>query len=160
MSSPSPRPVLDHIAIAVPAMADALAIWRDALGLPHTGDDRVEGQGVSVAFLDVDDGPGGGRTHPGPRIELLEPLSDDTPVGRHIARRGPGIHHLALRVPDVDAAMAALRDKGYRLTTDTPQLGAHGARVVFVHPKSTGGVLVELVQPGGSVGGDAPGGSA
>ncbi len=160
MSAPSPRPVLDHIAIAVPAMADALAIWRDALGLPHTGDDVVEGQGVTVAFLDVGAGPDGVETDPGPRIELLEPLSDDTPVGRHIARRGPGIHHLALRVPDVDAAMEALRDKGYRLTTDTPQLGAHGARVVFVHPKSTGGVLVELVQRGASGGGEAPGSDA
>ena len=136
-------------------MADALAIWRDALGLPHVGDDVVEGQGVAVAFLDVGAGPDEAEAGPGPRIELLEPLSDDTPVGRHIARRGPGIHHVALRVPDVDEAMAALRAKGYRMTTDAAQPGAHGTRVVFVHPKSAGGVLVELVQRGGSSDGQA-----
>ena len=144
MSFGPQRPVLDHIAIAVPALDGALEIWRDALGLPHTGDDVVDEQGVTVAFLDV-----AGDT--GARIELLEPLSPDTAVGRHIERRGPGIHHIALRVDDVAAAMANLVAKGYRLTSDAPTPGAHGTRVAFVHPKSTGGVLLELVEhPTGS----------
>ncbi len=150
MSSTPSRPVLDHIAIAVPSLAEALATWRDALGLPHTGDDVVDEQGVTVAFLDVassagDTDPAAATGH-GPRIELLEPLSPDTAVGRHLDRRGPGIHHIALRVDDIAGAMANLAGKGYRLTSDTPQPGAHGTRVVFVHPKSTGGVLLELVE--------------
>ncbi len=144
------RPVLDHIAIAVPGLEAALATWRDALGLPHTGDDVVEEQGVKVAFLDVGALPSGATPGPaaphGPRIELLEPLSPDTAVGRHIERRGPGIHHIALRVNDLEAAMANLVSKGYRMTSDSPSPGAHGARVVFVHPKSTGGVLLELLE--------------
>ena len=146
-SPPRSRPVLDHIAIAVPSLTEALATWRDALGLAHTGDDVVEEQGVTVAFLDV--APSGsaseGASH-GPRIELLEPLAADTAVGRHLERRGPGIHHIALRVADIDAAMVNLVAKGYRLTSDAAQPGAHGTRVVFVHPKSTGGVLLELVE--------------
>ena len=133
------RPVLDHIAIAVPEMQAALQVWRDAVGLPHTGDDVVEEQGVTVAFLDV-------AGSPGPRIELLEPLSEETAVGRHIERRGAGVHHIALRVDDVDAAAERLIDKGYRMTSDGPRPGAHGTRVIFVHPKSTGGVLLELVE--------------
>lgn len=143
------RPVLDHIAIAVPDLDAALKVWRDAVGLPHTGDDVVAEQGVTVAFLDVSADPGdrGDRAGTrGPRIELLEPLSAGTAVGRHIERRGAGIHHIALRVDDVDAAMANLVAKGHRMTSAAPGPGAHGTRVVFVHPKSTGGVLLELVE--------------
>lgn len=136
----APPPALDHVAIAVPGLADALRVWRDGLGLPATGGDVVAEQGVRVAFLDL--GNGG-------RIELLEPLDpgdERSAVARHLVRRGPGVHHIALRVPDVAAAMARLKAQGYALTADSPEAGAHGTRVAFVHPRSTGGVLVELVE--------------
>ena len=127
---------LDHVAVAVPDLEAALDTWRDVLGLPELGQDVVEEQGVRVAFLDV------GQA----RLELLEPTGPDTPVGRHLARRGPGIHHICLRVPDVQAALDALAARGVRLVDSAPRSGAHGTRVAFVHPKGTGGVLLELVE--------------
>ena len=138
MSDTSP-PKLDHVAIAVPNLAEAVAFWSVKLGLPDTGRDTVEEQGVRVAFLDVGNGA---------RIELLEPLGPDTPVGRHLARRGPGIHHVCLQVPDLDAALARLKEQGVRLVDESPRPGAHGTKVAFVHPKGTGGVLLELVEKG------------
>jgi methylmalonyl-CoA/ethylmalonyl-CoA epimerase len=128
---------LDHIGIAVASLAQGAAFY-EALGLEVTGTDEVPEQGVKVAFLPVGD----------TRLELLEPTGPDSPIARHLEKRGPGLHHLCVRVDDIEAAMRRLADAGYRLLSDEPQPGAHGCRVCFVHPKSTGGVLLELSQPG------------
>lgn len=127
---------LDHIGIAVASLAEGAAFY-EALGLEVTGTDEVPEQGVRVAFLPVGD----------TRIELLEPTGPESPIARHLEKRGPGMHHLCVRVDDIEAAMRRLADAGYRLLSDEPQPGAHGCRVCFVHPKSTGGVLLELSQP-------------
>lgn len=127
---------LDHIAVAVPDIEGPLATWRDRIGLAELGRDTVEGQGATVAFLDVG----------GARLELVAPTGPDTPIARYLDRRGPGLHHLALRVDDLDAALAHLKACGVELVDEAPRPGAHGTRVAFVHPKATGGVLVELVE--------------
>lgn len=127
---------LDHIGIAVASLAEGAAFY-EALGLEVTGTDEVPEQGVRVAFLPVGD----------TRIELLEATGPDSPIAKHLEKRGPGMHHLCVRVDDIEAAMRRLADAGYRLLSDEPQPGAHGCRVCFVHPKSTGGVLLELSQP-------------
>ncbi len=126
-------PKLDHIGIAVTSLAEALPFY-EALGLAVTGTDEVPGQGVKVAFLPVGDG----------QLELLEPTGPDSPIAKHIERRGPGIHHVCLRVDDIEVAMATLKAQGFRLLSDEPQPGAHGCRICFVHPKASGGVLLEL----------------
>lgn len=127
---------LDHIGIAVRSIDEGLGVYR-ALGLEPTAIEDVPEQGVRVAFLSV-----GGST-----LELLEPSGPDSPIARHLRRRGPGLHHICLNVTDIDAAMTRLRSSGYRLLSEEPQPGAHGCRVCFVHPKSTGGVLIELSEP-------------
>ncbi len=127
---------LDHIGIATRQLDEALTLWRDALGLPVDFTEEVTGQGVKVAMLPI------GETH----IELLEPLSENSPVGKFLEKRGPGIHHVAVRVPDIRAALAQLKEKGTRLIDETPRLGARGCLVAFVHPSSANGVLLELVQ--------------
>lgn len=132
---------LDHIGIAVRSIAEGVSIY-EALGLELSGTEDVPGQGVRVGFL-----PLGGT-----RLELLEPLGDDSPVARHLDRRGPGLHHVSLRVSDIRAAMTRLAAAGYRLLSDEPQPGAHGSLVCFVHPKDSGGVLLELSQPAPSEG--------
>ncbi len=132
------KPAVDHLGIAVRSIEEGARLYR-ALGLEVEGTETVPGQGVTVAFI-----PAGGT-----RIELLEPLGPDSPVGRHLERRGPGLHHVAIRVPDIRAAMAALRESGHELLTDEPVAGAHGSLVCFVHPRSAGGVLLELTQPAG-----------
>jgi len=131
------EPALDHLGIAVRSIEEGARLYR-ALGFAVEGTETVPEQGVTVAFL-----PAGGT-----RIELLEPLGEDSPVARHLARRGPGLHHVAIRVPDIRAAMAALREAGFELLSDEPRAGAHGSLVCFVHPRSAGGVLLELCQPG------------
>ncbi len=133
------RPTLDHLGIAVESLADGVRFY-EALGLELEGVEEVDEQGVRVGFLPVGD----------TRIELLEPTGEASPIARHLERRGPGLHHVCLRVDDIRAAMAALDEQGYRLLSDEPQNGAHGCLVCFVHPKSTGGVLLELSQPNGS----------
>ncbi len=130
------EPVLDHIGIAVASLGEGLALYR-ALGLEPEGTEEVPGQGVRVAFLPAGD----------TRIELLEPLGEDSPIARHLDRRGPGIHHICLRVGDIRATMARLREEGFELLSEEPQEGAHGMLVCFVHPRSAGGVLLELSQP-------------
>ena len=127
---------VDHIGIATHQLDDALAIWRDALGLEVEFTEEVTEQGVRVAMLPV------GETH----IELLEPLSETSPVGKFLAKRGPGIHHVAIRVTDIRASLARLKEKGTRLIDETPRTGAGGCLVAFVHPASANGVLLELVQ--------------
>jgi len=131
------KPRLSHLGIAVPAHDDVLHFWRDLLGLELEHTEHVASDGVTVAMLRL--GPGSGC------IELLEPDAGGGPVGRSIEKRGPGIHHVALEVDDIDGLLARMRAAGVRLVDETPRAGAHGTRVAFVHPKSTGGVLVELV---------------
>ena len=129
-------PVLDHIGIAVESIDTGLAIYR-ALGIEVEGVEEVVDQGVRVAFLPVGE----------PRIELLEPLNDDSPIARFLDRRGPGLHHICLRVSNIRMAMAQLSDEDYQLLSEEPMRGAHDCLVCFVHPKSAGGVLIELSQP-------------
>ncbi len=131
---------LDHIGIAVASIRSDLRLYR-TLGVELEGVEEVPEQGVRVAFLPVGE----------PRIELLEPLGGDSPIARHLERRGPGLHHICLRVDDIRRAMAALAAAGYRLLSEEPRPGAHGALVCFVHPRSAGGVLIELSQPTGGV---------
>ncbi|MGH9971956.1 MAG: methylmalonyl-CoA epimerase [Pyrinomonadaceae bacterium] len=127
---------IDHIGIATRQLEEATAVWRDALGLRLESTEEVVEQGVRIAMLPI------GETH----IELLEPLTPDSPVGKFLEKRGPGIHHIAIRVNDVQAALAQLKEKGARLIDEAPRLGAGGCLVAFVHPSSTNGVLLELVQ--------------
>jgi methylmalonyl-CoA epimerase len=127
---------IDHLGIAVPSIDDALAFYRDALGLTVAETETVADQGVRVAMLPVGES----------RIELLEATGPDTPVGKFLAKRGAGLHHVCYRVPDIYAALDRMRTAGARLIDETPRPGAGGHLVAFVHPSSTGGVLVELVQ--------------
>lgn len=127
---------VDHIGIATRQIDVALALWRDALGLQVAFTEEVTEQGVRVAMLPI------GETH----IELLEPLSENSPVGKFLEKRGPGIHHVAIQVTDIRATLAQLKEKGTRLIDETPRTGAGGCLVAFVHPASANGVLLELVQ--------------
>ena len=140
MSTPLP---LDHVGIAVASLADAVPLFERLTGASGSRPERLESQGVELVFLG--EGPG--------RLELLAPLSEDSPVGRFLASRGPGVHHLAYRVPDIRAALRELVAEGYRAVDAEPRPGAHGHLVAFLHPRSTGGVLVELVE--GEPSGDA-----
>jgi methylmalonyl-CoA epimerase len=128
--------VLDHIGVAVRSIDERLASYR-ALGLEPVGGEEVPSHKVRVAFLPL----------AGTRIELLEPTADDSPIARFIARHGEGVHHLCLEVADIRSAMAKARAAGLALLSEEPQAGACGAQVCFVHPRSTGGVLIELSQP-------------
>ena len=127
---------VDHIGIAINGLDEALAVWRDALGLVVEHTEEVAEQGVRVTMLPV------GESH----IELLQPLTENSPVGKFLEKRGPGIHHIAVRVPDIEAALAQLKQKGTRLIDEKPRVGARGCLVAFVHPSSANGVLLELVQ--------------
>lgn len=127
---------IDHIGIATAQIDQALTLWRDALGLQVDLTEEVTEQGVRVAMLPI------GETH----IELLEPLSENSPVGKFLEKRGPGIHHVAVEVADIRASLAQLKEKGARLIDETPRRGARGCLVAFVHPSSANGVLLELVQ--------------
>jgi methylmalonyl-CoA/ethylmalonyl-CoA epimerase len=131
-----PEHTLDHIGIAVESLTEGVALY-EALGLELEGVEEVAEQGVKVGFLPV------GET----RLELLEPTGSGSPIAKHLERRGPGLHHICLRVADIRAAMASLSERGYRLLSAEPEQGAHGCLVCFVHPSSTGGVLLELSQP-------------
>jgi len=127
---------VDHIGIATHQIDEALVLWRDVLGLEIDSMEEVAEQGVRVAMLPIGES----------RIELLEPISADSPVGKFLEKRGPGIHHVAIRVSDIRAALARLKEKGTRLIDETPRVGAGGCLVAFVHPSSANGVLLELVQ--------------
>ena len=127
---------LDHVAIAVPSLAAALPIFEEIQGVQATTPEAVPAQHVNVIFL------GEGET----RIELLEPTSDQSTVQRFLERRGAGLHHIAYRVPDIRAALARLSAAGFRLIDREPRPGARGHQVAFLHPHSTGGVLIELVE--------------
>jgi len=122
------------VGVAVASIADALAFYRDVLGLvPHPPE---EADGATIVSLDFG----------GTEVELLEPRSPESPVAKFLAKRGPGIHHVCYRVPDLDAALAACRRAGYRLVDEVPRTGAGGRRIAFVHPKSTAGILLELTE--------------
>jgi methylmalonyl-CoA/ethylmalonyl-CoA epimerase len=127
---------IDHIGIATRQLDEGLALWRDALGLPVDATEEISEQGVRVAMLPI------GDTH----VELLEALSPDSSVGKFISKRGPGIHHIAVQVDDINASLADLKSKGARLIDETPRIGAGGCLIAFVHPSTTNGVLLELVQ--------------
>jgi methylmalonyl-CoA/ethylmalonyl-CoA epimerase len=127
---------IDHIAVAVENLEESLKFYQEALGLPCLGIEVVEEQGVRVAKLDA------GNTH----IELLEPLNKDTPVGKFLAQRGQGLHHICFQVDDIHSELKELKAKETRLINETPKIGAGGAQIAFVHPKATGGVLMELSQ--------------
>jgi methylmalonyl-CoA/ethylmalonyl-CoA epimerase len=128
---------IDHVGVAVDDLDAAIALHEQAYGLALAHREVVEEQGVEAVLLDV------GASH----VELLRPLQPDTAVGRFLASRGPGLHHVAYRVGDIDAALDALRDRGVQLIDETPRAGIRASRVAFVHPRSTGGVLTEIVQP-------------
>lgn len=130
------KAILDHVGIAVRGLAEALAFYRDGLGLEVEASEEVVSQGLTAHFLSA------GQT----RLELLEPTSADSVVARYIEKRGPGLHHITLRVEDIELALAHLKTRGVRLVDETPRPGAEGARVAFIHPSSAHGVLVELKQ--------------
>ena len=128
---------IDHVGVAVEDIDSALSLYRDALGMPLVHRETVADQGVDAALLDVGDG----------HVELLQPLGPETAVCKFLARRGPGLHHVAYRVDDVEETLNALAAAGLRLIDERPRVGIRGSRVAFVHPASTGGVLTEIVQP-------------
>jgi methylmalonyl-CoA epimerase len=130
------KATLDHIGIAVGDLGEALKFYRDALGLEIEAPEEVASQRVRAHFIPVGESA----------IELLEATADDSPIAKYVAKRGPGIHHITLRVDDIRAALAQLQAKGVRLIDEAPRPGAHGSLVAFVHPASAHGVLVELKQ--------------
>jgi methylmalonyl-CoA epimerase len=130
------KATLDHIGIAVSNIDDALAFYRDALGLEIEAPEDVPSQRVRAHFV-----PAGEAA-----LELLEATAEDSAIAKFVQKRGPGLHHITLRVDDIVAALAQLRARGVRLIDDGPRPGAHGSLVAFIHPASTHGVLVELKQ--------------
>ena len=127
---------IDHIGIATKGIDEASAFWRETLGVEIGGTEEVNEQGVRVAMLAVGES----------RIELLEPTHEKSPIAKFLDKRGPGIHHIALRVGDIRAALNKLKASGARLIDETPRIGAGGCLVAFIHPTAAGGVLVELVE--------------
>jgi methylmalonyl-CoA epimerase len=128
---------IDHIGVAVADLDAAVALHERTYGMALVHRETVADQGVEAVLLDV------GENH----VELLRPLGDDTPVGRFLARRGPGLHHVAYQVADIDATLAQLRDAGVRLIDEAPRIGIRGSRVAFLHPSASGAILTELVEP-------------
>jgi len=128
----SDQPRIAHVGVAVTSVTEALSFYRDVLGVephaPETADGAII---VSLPFG-------------GPEVELLEPSAPDSPIAKFLAKRGPGIHHICYEVEDLDAALTRCREAGYRLVDEVPRTGAHGRRIAFVHPKATGGILLEL----------------
>ncbi len=127
---------LDHIGIAVESLETSSTFYRDVLGIESGGVEEVPDQRVRVAFFSLGES----------KIELLEPTAEDSPIAQFIAKRGAGIHHMAVRVDDLPAALEQARAAGIRLIDEQPRVGAGNARIAFVHPKSTGGVLLELCE--------------
>jgi methylmalonyl-CoA epimerase len=130
---------IDHIGVAVADLDAAIALHEQTYGMPVAHREIVPEQGVEAVLLDVGEG----------HVELMAPLGDDTPVGRFLERRGPGLHHVAYAVVDVDATLRALRAQGLQLIDEAARTGIRGTRVAFVHPAATGGVLTEIVEPSG-----------
>jgi methylmalonyl-CoA/ethylmalonyl-CoA epimerase len=128
---------IDHIGIAVADLDAAIAMHEETYGMRVVHRETVTAQGVEAALLDV------GENH----VELLQPLADDTPVGRFLAKRGPGLHHVAYQVHDISAVLSELREQGVRMIDSEPRTGIRGSRVAFLHPSASGSVLTELVEP-------------
>jgi methylmalonyl-CoA/ethylmalonyl-CoA epimerase len=127
---------IDHIAIVVPDIDAALAFWQDALGLELSHREEVPEQESLIAFL-----PAGES-----EVELVEPTTATSGIARYVARRGPGMHHICFEVDDIEATLARLKEQGVQLINEEPTIGANGKRIAFIHPKSAGGVLVELYE--------------
>ena len=130
---------INHIGVAVASIEEALPFYRDSLGMTFSGTEEVESQQVKVAFLAIGES----------KIELLEPTSPESAVAKFLEKNGPGVHHVAYGVDDIEAAIARLTAAGTRMIDAAPRAGAHGARIAFIHPKSSGGVLTELCESAG-----------
>jgi methylmalonyl-CoA/ethylmalonyl-CoA epimerase len=128
---------IDHIGVATDDLDGAIELYEETLGMPIAHRETVESQGVEAVLLDVGDG----------HVELLRPLGPETPVGRYLERQGPGLHHVAYAVDDIEGVLDSLKEAGVELIDAEPRIGIRDSRVAFVHPKSTGGVLTELVEP-------------
>ncbi len=129
--------LIDHIGVATDDLDASLALYEGSMAMPLAHRETVEEQGVEAVLLDV------GDCH----VELLSPLGPDTPVGKFLERKGPGLHHVAYRVDDINATLAQLADAGIELIDSEPRTGIRNSQVAFLHPRSTGGVLTEIVQP-------------
>lgn len=129
---------INHIGIAVKSLDDSLRFYRENLGMVFAGIEEVAEQKVRVAMLQIGES----------KIELLEPTADDSPVAKFIEKNGPGIHHIAYEVEDIEVAIAKLMSDGARMIDERPRVGAHDTRIAFIHPKSSNGVLTELCQCG------------
>jgi len=127
---------ISHVAVAGSDTEQARILYNDILGLNFSGSETVEREGVTTHFYDIGES----------NVELLEPLGPETPVGKFLEKRGPGLHHIALEVEDLDGYVSQLKKAGITLLSDAPQLGAHDMRIIFIHPKSAGGVLIELCE--------------
>ncbi len=128
---------IDHIGVATDDLEGALDLYEKTLGMPLAHRETVESQGVEAVLLDVGEG----------HVELLRPLGPDTPVGKYLAKKGPGLHHVAYAVDDIDDVLGKLKDAGVELIDSEPRVGIRESRVAFLHPRSTGGVLTEIVEP-------------
>jgi len=134
---------IDHIGVAVEEIEPALELYRDSFQMEVAHREVVHEQGVEAVLLDV------GENH----VELLAPLGADTPVGRFLAKQGPGLHHVAYQVTDIEATLRSLKQAGFALIDEEPRTGIRGSRVAFMHPRATVGVLTEIVEPAAGVGG-------
>jgi methylmalonyl-CoA/ethylmalonyl-CoA epimerase len=130
---------IDHIGVAVEEIEPALELYRDRFELELVYRELVRDQGVDAALIEL------GENH----VELLAPLGPETPVGKFLASRGPGLHHVAYQVQDIDATLTRLKEAGFSLIDEQPRVGIRGARVAFIHPRATAGVLTEIVEPAG-----------
>ncbi len=128
---------IDHIGVAVTDLDEAVALYSRELGMPEQHRETVEDQGVEAVLVEIGEG----------HVELLRPLGPETPVGRFLERSGPGLHHVAYQTDDIESALDAVRQAGLRLIDEEPRIGIWGRRVAFLHPRATGGVLTELVEP-------------
>ena len=128
---------IDHIGVAVQDLDAAIELYSGPFDMPEQHRETVEEQGVEAVLLDVGEG----------HVELLRPLAENTPVGKFLAKRGPGLHHVAYQAEDIEATLESLRESGIQLIDNRPRVGIQGKRVAFLHPRSTGGVLTEIVEP-------------
>jgi methylmalonyl-CoA/ethylmalonyl-CoA epimerase len=128
---------IDHIGVATDDLDGAVALYEGTLGMPVAHRETVESQGVEAVLLDVGEG----------HVELLRPLGPDTPIGKYLERKGPGLHHVAYAVDDIESVLGSLKEAGVELIDSEPRTGIRDSRVAFVHPRSTGGVLTEIVEP-------------
>ena len=128
---------IDHVGVAVEDLDAGMALYRDGFGMAEQHRETVESFGVEAVLLEVGEG----------HVELLRPLSPDTPVGRFLSRNGPGVHHVAYQTDDIETSLERAQAAGLDLVDEEPRIGIWGRRVAFLHPKSTGGVLTELVEP-------------